>query len=185
MANTPAKYFIAIVPDGTVQLYATTLKNLMKDKFNLKYALKSPAHITLKMPFLWNENKEEKLGQILEGFCKSIETFKLDLNGFDKFGNRVIFINVKKNQYLAEIQLLLSKFCKTELKLAEELSDSAYHPHMTIAFKDIKPKLFDEYWAFIKTQTFKEKLEVNDIALLKKVEGRWEVVRRFDLIPNL
>jgi 2'-5' RNA ligase len=185
MANSPAKYFIAIVPEGPVQLQATALKDLMKDKFNLKYALKSPAHITLKMPFSWNENKEEKLGGMLEGFCKSIEPFHLDLNGFDKFGNRVIFINVKKNQYLTDIQLLLSKFCKTELKLLEELSDRAYHPHMTIAFKDIKPKLFDEYWKFIKTQTFKEKLEVNDIALLKKEEGTWEVVRRFGLPINL
>ncbi|WP_194973545.1 2'-5' RNA ligase family protein [Aquiflexum lacus] len=181
MAYTQAKYFLAIVPEGLVQLQATALKNLMKEKFNLKYALKSPAHITLKMPFLWNENKEEKLGDLLAGFCRSIEPFSLNLNGFDKFGKRVIFIHVKKNQDLTDIQLLLSKFCKTELKLVEELSDRAYHPHMTIAFKDIKPKLFDAYWAFIKTQTFKEKLEVNDIALLKKVEGRWEVVRRFDL----
>ena len=179
MANSPAKYFIAIVPEGPVQVQATDLKNLMKEKFNLKYALKSPAHITLKMPFTWNENKEEKLGGMLEEFCKSIEPFNLDLSGFDKFGNRVIFINVKKNQYLSDIQLSLSKFCKTDLKLVEELSDRAYHPHMTIAFKDIKPKLFDEYWSFIKTQTFKETLEVNDIALLKKVEGRWGVVSRF------
>lgn len=184
MANSPAKYFIAIVPEGPVQVQATELKNMMKEKFNLKYALKSPAHITLKMPFSWNENKEEKLGEKLEGFCKSIEPFKLDLNGFDKFGNRVIFIDLKKNQYLTDIQLLLSKFCKAELKLAEELSDRAYHPHMTIAFKDIKPKFFDEYWGFIKTQTFKEKFEVNDIALLKRVEGKWEVVRRFGLMND-
>ncbi|WP_373522014.1 2'-5' RNA ligase family protein [Aquiflexum sp.] len=181
MANTPAKYFIAIVPEGPVQVQATALKDLMKEKFNLKYALKSPSHITLKMPFSWNENKEGNLGGMLEGFFKTIEPFNIDLNGFDKFGNRVIFINVKKNQYLTDMQLSLSKFCKTDLKLVEELSDRAYHAHMTIAFKDIKPKLFDEYWEFIKTQTLKEKLEVNDIALLKKVEGRWEVVRRFDL----
>lgn len=181
MANSPAKYFIAIVPEGPVQTQATELKNLMKEKFNLKYALKSPAHITLKMPFTWNENKEEKLCDMLEGFCKSIEPFELDLNGFDKFGRRVIFIDVKKNQYLTDLQQLMSKFCKTELKLAEELSDRAYHPHMTIAFKDVKPKLFDEYWSFIKTQTFKEKLEVEDIALLKRIEGRWGVVRRFRL----
>jgi hypothetical protein len=56
---------------------------------------------------------------------------------------------------------------------------------MTIAFKDIKPKLFEEYWAFIKSQKFDETYMVNDIALLKRVEGRWEVVRRFPLAANL
>jgi 2'-5' RNA ligase len=185
MANSPAKYFIAIVPEGIVQLEATALKNLMKEKFNLKYALKSPAHVTLKMPFTWNENKEDVLDLKLQGFFSTIKSFDLGLKGFDKFGRRVIFIDVRKNQYLTDIQLSLSKFCKTDLKLVEELSDKAYHPHMTIAYKDIKPKLFEEYWGFIKTQKFNETFTVNDVALLKRVEGRWEVVRRFPLAANL
>ena len=97
MANSPAKYFIAIVPEGPVQTLATELKNLMKEKFNLKYALKSPAHITLKMPFSWNENKEENWVIGWRSSVNLLEPFKLDLNGFDKFGSRVIFINVKKS----------------------------------------------------------------------------------------
>jgi len=180
MGNSPAKYFIAIVPDGNLQAQATDLKNLMKEKFNLKYALKSPAHITLKMPFLWNENKEDILGQKLEEYFKSYKAFDLVLKAFDRFGRRVIFIHVKENTELTALQLSLSKFCKKELKLVEELSDRAYHPHMTIAFKDVKPKLFDEYWEFVKTQKFKEDYTVNDVALLKKVDGKWEVLRRFD-----
>jgi len=185
MGNSPAKYFIAIVPEGKLQTQATDLKNLMKDKFNLKYALKSPAHITLKMPFLWNENKEEILRQKLESYLTSYKAFNLVLKGFERFGRRVIFIHVNENIELTDLQLSLSKFCKRELKLVEELSDRAYHPHMTIAFKDIKPKLFDEYWAFIKTQKFKEDYTVNDVALLKKVDGRWEVLRRFEFGKNI
>ncbi|SMD42152.1 2'-5' RNA ligase [Aquiflexum balticum DSM 16537] len=180
MGNSPAKYFIAIVPEGKIQTQATDLKNLMKEKFNLKYALKSPAHITLKMPFLWNENKEDILGQKLEEYFTAHKAFNLILKGFDRFGRRVIFIHVKENTELTALQLSLSKFCKMELKLVEELSDRAYHPHMTIAFKDVKPKLFDEYWEFVKTQKFKEDYSVNNVALLKKVDGRWEVLQRFD-----
>lgn len=180
MANSPAKYFIAIVPEGKIQTQATDLKNLMKEKFNLKYALKSPAHITLKMPFLWNENKEDILGQKLEEYFTSFNPFNVLLKGFDRFGSRVIFIHVKENTELTALQFSLSKFCKKELKLVEELSDRAYHPHMTIAFKDVKPKLFDDYWEFIKTLKFKEDYTVNNVALLKKVTGRWEVLRRFE-----
>ncbi|MCL6258967.1 2'-5' RNA ligase family protein [Aquiflexum sp. TKW24L] len=181
MAKSIGKYFIAIVPEGEIQQKATELKVLLKDNFNLKYALKSPAHVTLKMPFNWNEAKEDKLNGLLQSFFENFSPFDLSYSGFDRFGRRVIFIKVMEDSALFSIQLALSKYCKTDLKLVEELSDRAYHPHMTLAFKDIKLIHFDAYWDFIKKQKFDAKQEVNDIALLKRIEGRWVVVRRFKL----
>ena len=181
MAKSIGKYFIAIVPEGEIQQKATYLKLMLKEDFNLKYALKSPAHVTLKMPFNWNEAKEDKLNGLLKTFSEKIMPFYLNYRGFDRFGRRVIFIKPKEEPALFSLQLALSKYCKTDLKLVEELSDRAYHPHMTLAFKDLKPAQFEAYWDFIKKQKFEAKQEVKDIALLKRVEGRWLVVRRFQL----
>jgi 2'-5' RNA ligase len=181
MAKSIGKYFIAIVPEGDIQQKATDLKLLLKEQFNLKYALKSPAHVTLKMPFNWNEAKESKLIDLLTGFCQEQQPFQLKFSGFDKFGKRVIFINVKEDQALSSLQIGLSKFCKTNLNLVEELSDRAYHPHMTLAFKDLKEIRFGEYWDFIKKQRFEKKMDVKDIALLKRTEGRWMVIKRIML----
>lgn len=181
MAKSIGKYFIAIVPEGEIQQNATELKLKLKENFNLKYALKSPAHITLKMPFNWNEAKEDKLNGHLKSFFDKVKPFDLRYSGFDRFGRRVIFIKTKEEPALFSLQLALSKYCKTDLKLVEELSDRAYHPHMTLAFKDLKPTQFDAYWDFIKKQKFDAKQEVKDIALLKKIEGRWVVVSRFKL----
>lgn len=181
MAKILAKYFIAIVPEGTIQASATDLKLDMKQRFNLKYALKSPAHVTVKMPFSWNEKKEEKLVQKLTEFVQSHTPFEIHFHDFDRFGRRVIFVKVSESAQLKKLQSALSKFCKMELKQVEELSDKAYHPHMTIAFKDVKAKDFETYWEYIKRKKFRHSYEVKDIALLKRVEGRWEVLARFGL----
>ncbi|MCS4435670.1 2'-5' RNA ligase family protein [Aquiflexum gelatinilyticum] len=181
MAKSIGKYFIAIVPEGEIQQKATDLKLMLKEDFNLKYALKSPAHVTLKMPFNWNEAKESKLIDLLTGFCQDQQPFQLKFSGFDKFGKRVIFIKIKENPTLSSFQIGLSKFCKTNLNLVEELVDRAYHPHMTLAFKDLKEIRFAEYWDFIKKQKFEAEQVVQDIALLKRIEGRWVVVSRFQL----
>ncbi len=45
------KYFIAIVIPEPFQVELMDIKNIVKDKFNSKGALRSPAHITLHMPF--------------------------------------------------------------------------------------------------------------------------------------
>ncbi|MGY6744963.1 MAG: 2'-5' RNA ligase family protein [Cecembia sp.] len=181
MATRVAKYFIALVPEGALQEDATAFKEEMKDLFNIKYALKSPAHITLKMPFSYNELKEERLVSKLEKFFASYSPFTLELKGFDHFGKRVIFIALRPSDILNSLQEALGNFCKLELKLVKELSDRAFHPHMTIAFKDIKAKNFDQYWACFKNKRFQAHYPVNDTALLKRVEGRWVVVHRFIL----
>lgn len=181
MAKTLAKYFIALVPEGEIQDEATQLKLLLKDTFNLKYALKSPAHVTIKMPFSWSESKEDKLIVKLLQFFDPFPSFALDFKGFDKFGRRVLFVKVYAPKELMLLQDALKKFARTDLHLAEELSDKAFHPHLTIAFKDTKPARFEEYWEFLQTQKFKKIYQVNDVALLKRVEGRWEVIQRFPL----
>lgn len=181
MATQPAKYFIALVPEGKIQAETTSLKEEMKNLFNVKYALKSPAHVTVKMPFVYNELKEQRLIHKLEKFIANYSPFELEFDGFDRFGRRVIFIDVKSSSSLQNFQSDLGKFCKLELKLVNELSDRAFHPHMTIAFKDVKAKLFDLYWNHVKQKEFYAKYPVKDVALLKRTGGRWEVIHRFIL----
>lgn len=181
MATELAKYFLALVPQGQIQQEATALKEELKSLFNIKYALKSPAHVTLKMPFNYNELKEEKLILNVQNFLHPYSPFQLQLKGFDRFGKRVIYINVRQSAALNQLQEDLGKFCKLKLKLNNELSDRAFHPHMTLAFKDIKPNKFDTYWQHVKSKEFKATYPVEDLALLKRIEGRWEVIHRFIL----
>lgn len=176
MAKIFGKYFIAIVPQGDLQDKATKVKEDLKEVFGLKYALKSPSHVTVKMPFSWNEAKEDDLIKKVGFFLKERKGFSLDFDGFSRFGKRVIYIKVKPNEHLKVLQAELAEYCKRELNLVKELSDSNYTPHMTVAFKDVKEKRFDEYWNFIKSKKFKAHHEVKSLFILKRIDGRWVIL---------
>ena len=179
MAKNLHKYFLAIVPAGEVQEKATELKFKLRETFNLRYALRSPAHITIKMPFLWNESKEERLKHRLASFFQNQPEFPLKLKGIGKFGRRIIFVKVREQPLLVELQRNLVQMCKAKLNLKLELSDEAYHPHMTLAFKDMKAPLFDSYFDFLKDLDVNYSVEVKEVALLKKNGGKWTVCQRF------
>jgi len=179
MAKMLAKYFIAIVPEGEIQEQATALKLVLQDKYGIKYGLRSPAHVTLKMPFLWNEKKESELSGKLGRFFQTKLPFEIHLKGVDTFGKRVIFTKVKKNPALTRLQEELIIYCKTILKKEVELSDRIYTPHMTIAFKDLKENYFSEYLDCAKKMSLDKKTVVNQVALLKREGGKWSVCALF------
>jgi 2'-5' RNA ligase len=62
------KYFIAIVPPEPFLSNITAIKMELFENYGSKGALRSPAHITLHMPFSWDDEKEEKLITNLESF---------------------------------------------------------------------------------------------------------------------
>lgn len=175
------KYFLAIVPEGAIQDNCTEIKNEIRNQFNVKYALKSPAHVTLKMPFSYNEAKVEKLIQVLRKFLIQFESFPISIGGVDTFGKRVIFLKIKADDRLTKLQAELKVFCKRELNLVDELSDRNFHPHMTIAFKDLKEIHFDEILNLVKKRSIQEEYFVSNIHLLKRIEGRWISLKEIQL----
>lgn len=175
------KYFLAIVPEGPIQQKAQELKLEVREKFNVKYALKSPAHVTLKMPFVYNEAKEAVLIRALETFLAFQSPLDIKIEGVRTFGHRVIFWNILADESLYNLQAALKIFCKRELKLVDELADRNFTPHMTIAFKDLKESKFRPILDLVKEKSISEKYAVSAIALLRREEGRWQVVKTMPL----
>lgn len=175
------KYFLAIVPEGELQDRLTAIKLELKEEFNIKYALKSPAHITLKMPFTYNEAKEDFLIEKLQSFAMNFLPFDLGIGGVDTFGDRVIFIKVEESLELINLQKKLREFSKKELKLVEELSDRNFHPHMTMAFKDLKKTPRQNIIEVVERKPISEKIVISQFFLLKRAEGRWNIHQTIDL----
>ena len=178
------KYFLAVLPPEEILEKAESIKQGIKTNFGVKYALKSPAHITLKMPFSYNESKEDVLIQRLQEFASTQDQFVLKIGGIDTFGKRVIFLDVEKNQHLIRLQSELKRFCKTTLHLVDELSDRNFHPHMTLAFKDLKPNLFDEVLLFVQNLSFYSEFRVKELVLLKRVNHRWIVHQKVSILES-
>ena len=175
------KYFLAIVPDGDFQEEVTKLKEEIKEHYQAKFALKSPAHITLKMPFGYNEVKEDKLIAKLSVFAREFEPITIEVKGVKTFGDRVIYLGVDAGRDLFDFQRELKLFCKRELNLVDELSDRNYHPHMTIAFKDIKKIQFQNILKHAIETNLSQKFSLKYIVLLKKIDGRWELCEKLQL----
>jgi 2'-5' RNA ligase len=175
-------YFIAFVPPAPVFEDALKLKQYFKETYNSKAALNSPPHITLHMPFRWKTDKEEKLIEKLKKFASSNDPFKICLDGYASFPPRVIFLNVVTSETLITFQKELERFCKRQLNLfnANRL-DKPFHPHLTLAFRDLKKETYKSAWQEFAKKEYKAEFIADRISLLKHTGERWNVYKDFTL----
>ncbi len=173
------KYFIAIVPPQPVLQSITEIKESICKNYGIKGALRSPAHITLHMPFSWEEEKEEHLTLVLQTLRCS-NNFTIELNGFDCFKPRVVFINIKNNDDLIALQTQLVKLCKQQLHLFNQAEDlRGFHPHITVAFRDLKKPIFYKLWEDYQHKSFDATFNCSSFFLMKQVGEKWEAYKEF------
>lgn len=175
-------YFIAIVPPSPVREQVWALKEYFREHYNSKASLNSPPHITLHMPFQWKLGKEENLIHSLQAFADSQKQFHISLQNFSAFEPRVIYIDIAANENLKHLQQELMRFCKTNLNLFHaQYRDLPFHPHVTLAFRDLKKAMFERAWAEFQTKSYQADFLANQITLLKHDGKTWNELRHFSL----
>jgi 2'-5' RNA ligase len=172
------KYFIAIVVPEPLSSTIDTIKHQLHKRYGLKGALRSPSHITLHRPFEWKEKYELKLIETLEKF--NFETdFELVLHNFQFFEPRVVYIQVQQNIVLFDLYNSLKNYSARQLKLLNEVNDKrGFHPHITVAFRDLKKTLFYELQSEFKEMPFAAHFTYQGFSLLK-LETKWEEIKFF------
>ncbi len=179
------RYFLAIIPPEPILSEAHALKLHFKEAYNSKASLHSPPHITLHMPFLWKEKKERMLIDSLQSFTSTKESFDITLHDFKAFAPRVIYIDVEPNPFLQQFQKELERFCKKSFQLfnANRL-DLPFHPHLTLAFRDLKKDTFNLAWDEFKSREYRCGFNLDRIALLKHDGQVWQIQAWCSLSPN-
>lgn len=174
------RYFIAIVPPPPVYDQVQELKYFFRDNYHTTAALNSPPHITLHMPFEWSERKESILCDKLEVFFAAMKGFHLQLLNFSCFAPKTIFIHVAKTKELEKLENELHRFCKKEFNLFNaRYKDLPFHPHLTVAFRDMSKTTFAEAWKEFSNKKFSSDFYVDKIVLLKHNGKIWEPLRDF------
>lgn len=169
------RYFLAIIPSEPIYSLANNLKIHLKDKYNTKAALNSPPHITLHMPFRIKQKKESELVTQLNKTFQNREAFNMRLSGFGHFDERVLFINVFKTQALQDLTTDLKNAMKRSFNIFNaDYKSRGFNPHLTIAFRDLKKKAFNEAWEELQSTKFEEEAEVAGFSLLKHDGSKWE-----------
>jgi 2'-5' RNA ligase len=179
------EYFVAIVPPAPLFDDAYNLKLYMQEKYESKAALRSPPHITLHMPFRWKEEKEAALISEIKIFADKVEPVKVCVDNFAAFAPRVIYLNVVNSEPLSKLQHELRKYFKTALNIFNaDYKDLPFHPHLTIAFRDLKKALFEEAWNEFKSKEYKTEFIADSLTLLKHDGKIWNVHCQFPLTSS-
>lgn len=173
---THAMYFVAIMCPPGLDQHVLQFKYWMREQFGCVVALRSPAHITIIPPFWLNLNVERKLQETLQAFGRDRNELIIQLDGFSTFGKRVLFIRVLENPELEEIKRQAEQhFAGTFGNLIPK-DDRPFHPHITIANRDLKPGDLEKAWLHFSDKNCKENFSSKTISLLKLTEANWKVI---------
>jgi 2'-5' RNA ligase len=173
---THAMYFVAIMCPPRLDQYVKQFKYRMRDQFGSVAALKSPAHITIIPPFWLDLDKERQLQETLEAFGSERDELIIQLDGFSAFGKRVLFIRVLENPELEEIKKQVEQHFAGGFGDLIPKDERPFHPHITIANRDLKPGDFEKAWLYFSDKNYKKNFSSRTISLLKLTEGNWKVI---------
>lgn len=179
MAPERSLYLIALVPDAALRARVRALKEEMKQRFGASHALKSPAHITLQMPFRRPASFEPDLSRALESLSGGQPVFELSLNGFDCFPPRVLFVKIGNPDPVTQLHSKLQQVLKQDLGFSQGERGFRFHPHMTIATRDLTEGAFREAWPEFSNRSFEASFPVKSLSLLKHNGKTWDIYREF------
>lgn len=168
-------YFIAIVLPDELDKKVQKWKELMHEKYGCSVGLRSPAHITFIPPFWMDEEKEQQLISDVDTVSTPVHPFIISLNNFSAFKPRTIFVDVVVNEELRSLKSAVDTFfSKTGYKI--KIDNRPFHPHITIATRDLHKKDFQEAWPLFETKKFKAEWKANGLSVLRHNRANWDVI---------
>jgi len=169
-------YFAAIVAPEEINQQVLKWKNFFKERYECTVALKSPAHITLLPPFWMNEELENDLINSIREFSITKNKFEITLKDFSAFKPKVIFIDVVKNEILNGRYQSFADFIIRQNKFPIKKDDRPFHPHVTLATRDLYKKAFQEAWEIFLKKKYEALWIVSGISLLRHDKKNWDVI---------
>ena len=172
-------YFIALIPHIALRAQVKAFKEELKERFNATKALRSPAHITLQMPFKISTQDEPYLMDTLQEFATVQKKFLVKLSGFDCFSPKVIFVKVMDHEPIISVHTQLRQVLSDKMEFKENMLTHNLHPHMTIATRDLSVEAFGSAWGEFKKREFEASFLTKSLFLLKHNGKFWEIYREF------
>lgn len=169
-------YFLAGLCPEEISIEVQNFKVWMQLHYGCKVALKSPSHITFIPPFWFRQSEEELLIQTLNDYDPVIESVLIDLTGFSHFSNRVIFIETKNNVQLNQLKESIENHFRKAVGAVIKTDERKFHPHVTIANRDLKPGDFNSAWQHFASKKYSANFLLNKLSLMKHVQSKWQVV---------
>ena len=180
--RTRMKIGFAVLLDDESHNFARKIEFELCNKFGLCWGLKQSPHITIKAPF--NTRKIEPFVNYLENLAKQTQPFDIELDGFDYFEPKVIFLNVRENAKLKELHSKILKDLKEKFSIVPHaLEGKSIRFHSTVALEDVTKKKFREAKKYLKNYHPRFKFKANSFGIFLYLgkEAGWIIIRRVKL----
>lgn len=178
-------YFIALIPPDDITAEITALKHQIAEITNAKKALRIMPHITLKAPFTVSSDRDTEVAQWFENLNITSTPFDVSLNGFGSFDNPknpVIFIKPVPSAPLLLLQKeILEAFKKQFADIAIHYHEASFHPHMTIAYRDLLYTEYKKAWKIYALRPYSKNFINRNFYLLKHNGIEWKIIKTCSL----
>ncbi|RYY98284.1 MAG: 2'-5' RNA ligase family protein [Chitinophagaceae bacterium] len=169
-------YFTALVLPAELNEQILPLKRRMQERYGCTVGLKSPAHITLLPPFWMHPTLEQELRADLDSFAATRAPLAVHTRNFSAFRPRTIFIDVLVNEALAALKVANDAWFAARPQYGARIDRRPFHPHITIATRDLRKAAFFEAWPEFESAAFDATWTARGIGLLHHNGRSWDVV---------
>ena len=177
-------YFMALIPKRELREKINVFKQDFANRFNSCKALKVYPHITLKAPFKCVENAHKELVQWFNQLHIPQKPFSIVLKNFGAFENSrspVVYINPMHSKELQFMQKEIIASFSSLFPGDLNKVDVDFHPHVTVAYRDLEPAMFEKAWKEYKLKSFNEEFEVDAFYLLQHDSQNWNIIATYTL----
>lgn len=169
-------YLIAIVPPEPLFSEIQEIKEVIGAKYNTKEAVRRPAHITLIPPFNAPRSVETEVKKFLDEFGAAQSPFDILIDGYGEFHQSTLFLKPAESPEIMAMQkLLIKQFASVYHRGKERGPSYGFHPHITIAYKDITRPMFDAAWREYGDKLFRRRFTLDHIDLMRWDKG-WKTI---------
>ena len=173
------KYAIVYLLKGRVGKYQENIEVKLSKKFKIRNLTKRIApHLTLKTPF--EKKNIDEIERFLDKFSKKRKKFKIRVGGFGSFRKKVIYLNVLANKDYLKFQKDLIKNLRNNKLIYIGKIDTDYMSHSTIGFAKNHVQ-FERIMNFLVQYNPNFTIDLDSIAILKKLKNRWVLYKEFNL----
>jgi len=172
-------YFIALIPHIGLREEIREIKERMRDEYGAGHALRSPAHITLQMPFKRSFADEAGISEVLARLALQEQPFMIELDGYGSFPPRVIYIRVSNPEPVRALHIRLRQMLVDGLGFHQHEVTGELKPHITIATRDLTTTAFSEAWPVMQKEKFTGHFRAESLFLLKHNGRSWDIYQDF------
>ncbi|MGH4125884.1 MAG: 2'-5' RNA ligase family protein [Clostridium sp.] len=172
------RYVIVSVVNGKAGVFNDNLRQEIFEKFGAKSS-KLPAHFTIKAPFEYGGSIGD-LEIALEIFSKENSGASYDINNYDHFDQRVVYMKVEMSKEGKELHDKLIDTIDSLTYIDFDKKDGKNKIfHITLASKKVND-IYPELWEYVNTKPCSFQCKFNNISIYEWQENTWILRKKYE-----